>query len=86
MDADYSVITQNCGYYNIKNPLKEFTSVKPMFASWELDASKYTSGILYKATSKPLEELSSGHVRNALHDVRSMAYATYYFTKLRKCS
>ena len=52
MDADYSVITQNCGYYNIKNPLKEFTSVKPMFASWELDASKYTSGILYKACSQ----------------------------------
>lgn len=38
MDADYSVISQNCSYYGIKNPLKEFTRVKPMLGSWRLDA------------------------------------------------
>ena len=83
MDADYSVITQNCGYYNIKNPFKEFTRVKPMLASWGLDASKYSSGTLYKAVNKPLKDFSPKHVHNALHDVRSMAYATDYFTNNR---
>ena len=80
MDADYSVLSQNCSYYSVKNPLKEFIRVKPMLASWGLDATKYTSGTLYKATGISIKKLSSGHVHNALHDVRSMSYATHYFT------
>ena len=34
MDKDYEVLTQNLGYYDLKNPLKEFTRVKPMLRNF----------------------------------------------------
>lgn len=75
-EKDEEVFRQNCGYIGTGFPFsEEFTRVKPRLSRWGIDASKYSSGSLYKAAGLTME----GHVHNALHDVRSMAAAVREF-------
>jgi DNA polymerase III alpha subunit (gram-positive type) len=79
-DQDWGVLQQNCAYYQADFPFanKPFERIKTHLAGWGLppDAS-YSSGTLYKAAGLAMD----GHVHNALHDVRSMAAATYFFER-----
>lgn len=75
---DYNVFLQNFSYHSIENPFKKpFTRVNPLLANYGIDSSKYSSGTLYKAVGLNL----SGHVHNALHDVRSMSKAMHILEK-----
>lgn len=77
-DKDEEVLLQNCRYISAQWPFAApFTRVKPLLANWGIDSSSYSSGTLYKAAGIQL----SGHVHNALHDVRSMAQAIHAFEK-----
>ena len=73
-DNDYNVFLQNFEFHNITNPFKtSFIRVKPLLKDFGIDANKYSSGTLYKAVGLNL----TGHVHNALHDVRSMSQAMH---------
>lgn len=75
-DKDEEVLRQNCGYIDMAWPLEEpFTRVKALVPAWGIDPDAFSSGTLYKAAGLDL----SGHVHNALHDVRSMAQAIAVF-------
>ena len=77
-DKDEEVLRQNCDYIGLKWPFSEqFTRVKALLPNWGIDPEAYSSGTLYKAAGLDL----SGHVHNALHDVRSMAQAINVFEK-----
>jgi len=76
---DFHVIEQNCLFHNINNPITEpFIKVKPQLKKWSIDADKYSSGTLYQAAELKMQ----GHAHYALHDVRSMAHAMFYFENL----
>lgn len=71
-DKDEEVLRQNCVYINTAWPFAStFIRVKALLPSLGVDPDMYSSGTLYKAAGLNL----SGHVHNALHDVRSMAKA-----------
>ncbi len=76
-DKDWYVLRQNCGYYDIDFPFEKapFIRIQKSLKKWGLTQSEYSSGTLYKAAGLKMD----GHVHNALHDVRSMAAATYHF-------
>lgn len=75
-DKDEEVLRQNCGYINLSWPFeKPFTRVKALLPSYGIDPDAYSSGTLYKAAGLEM----SGHVHNALHDVRSIAAAMRVF-------
>ena len=76
-DKDWYVLRQNAGYHTIPFPYasKPFVRVKALLPRWGVNPSSYSSGTLYKAAGLRM----SGHVHNALHDVRSMAYALHRF-------
>lgn len=75
-DKDEEVLRQNCGYIGVDWPLKaQFTRVKSLLPKWDIDPEAYSSGTLYKAAGLEL----SGHIHNALHDIRSMANAIHVF-------
>lgn len=77
-DKDEEVLRQNCDYISMAWPLaSQFTRVKALLPNWGIDPDAYSSGTLYKAAGLDL----SGHVHNALHDVRSMAQAINVFEK-----
>jgi hypothetical protein len=46
-----------------------------LLPQWGIDSDAYSSGTLYRAAGLEM----TGHVHDALHDVRSMAAATSYF-------
>lgn len=77
-DKDEEVLRQNCDYIKLgwsqKTP---FTRVKALLPDWGINPNEYSSGTLYRAAGLDM----SGHVHNALHDVRSMAYAIDVFEK-----
>lgn len=75
-DKDEEVLRQNCGYIELPWPFSsQFVRVKSLLPNWNIDPNAYSSGTLYKAVDLNL----SGHVHNALHDVRSMANAVHIF-------
>lgn len=76
-DKDWYVLRQNCGYYESEFPFetKPFYRVKQNLKTWNIPENKYSSGTLYKAAGLSM----SGHVHDALHDVRSMAAAIRHF-------
>ena len=76
-DKDWYVLRQNCGYHKINFAFekKPFIRISGKLDEWGLNQNKYSSGTLYKAAGLRME----GHVHNALHDVRSMAAATFHF-------
>ena len=77
-DKDEEVLRQNCGYIDALWLFNQtFTRVKALLPNWNIDPEKYSSGTLYKAAGIEL----TGHVHNALHDVRSMAQAINVFEK-----
>lgn len=78
-NADWNVLRQNCGYFNMKFPYERtpFIRVKHLLPAWGINADAYSSGTLYRAANISM----SGHVHNALHDVRSMAAAVHEFEK-----
>lgn len=77
-DKDEEVLRQNCDYSGLPWPVNEsFTRVKALLPDWGIDPNAYSSGTLYKAAGLDM----SGHVHNALHDVRSMAHAIDVFEK-----
>src|SRR6056297_1331659 len=72
-DKDQEVLQQNCGYFGLDFSLPDFIRVKAKLPEWGIDPDKYSSGTLYRAAGVDM----SGHIHNALHDVRSMAAAVY---------
>lgn len=80
-DKDWLVLKQNCSYYKIDYPFESspFVRIKDKLPKWGLPENEYSSGTLYKAAGLNM----TGHVHNALHDVRSMAAATHYFERTR---
>jgi len=64
----------------MESPFKEeFVKVKELLPKYSIDPNKYSSGTLYKAVKIKM----SGHVHNALHDVRSMARTIYFLEKIK---
>lgn len=79
-DKDEEVLRQNCNYINRAWIFTEpFVRVKALLPSWGINPDEYSSGTLYRAAGLDM----SGHVHNALHDVRSMAFAIHVFEKGR---
>jgi inhibitor of KinA sporulation pathway (predicted exonuclease) len=78
-DQDEAVLRQNCSYVYVKYPFdnRPFIRIKPKLPSWGLESGAYSSGTLYQSVGLNL----SGHVHNALHDVRSMAHAVHLLEK-----
>ncbi|MDP4000049.1 MAG: exonuclease domain-containing protein [bacterium] len=76
-DKDYEVLEQNCKYIKVKLGLKKFERVKPRLKNWDVEASEYSSGTLYKV-DKVAKVRMRGHVHNALHDVRSMSRGLHF--------
>ena len=77
-DKDEEVLRQNCGYIDSSWPFTQsFIRVKALLPNWNIDPEAYSSGTLYKAAEIEL----TGHIHNALHDVRSMAQAINVFEK-----
>ncbi len=75
---DYDVLIQNCTFHNIRNPFANpFVRVRPMLRKFNIDPAQYSSGTLHRAVDIQM----TGHVHNALHDVRSMAIAMYHLEK-----
>lgn len=76
-NADWGVLKQNCAYFDIPFPFQNtpFIKVKSLLPKWGIDPDAYSSGTLYQAAKLNM----SGHIHNALHDVRSMASAVHYF-------
>ena len=77
-DKDWYVLQQNAGYHGMSFPYADrpFVRVKALLPGWGVNPDDYSSGTLYKAAGLQM----SGHVHNALHDVRSMAHALHSFT------
>lgn len=76
-NADWGVLRQNCGFFGIPFPFetKPFVKVKALLPQWGIDQDAYSSGTLHQAAGITM----SGHVHNALFDVRSMAAAVHFF-------
>ncbi len=80
-DKDEEVLHQNCEYIDMPWPFTaQFTRVKALLPKWGINPDAYSSGTLYKAAGLDI----SGHVHNALHDVRSMSRAIDAFEKNSK--
>jgi inhibitor of KinA sporulation pathway (predicted exonuclease) len=70
MNADEAVFRENCRINTLDFPLEQsWHRLRPFLEERGLDLAQLSSGDLHTLTRTPL----SGHVHNALHDVRSMA-------------
>lgn len=74
---DYEVWMQNADYIQYPFNLPKFQKVRELLPKYNINPDDYSSGTLYQSVGLNL----SGHVHNALHDVRSMSATMTYLEK-----